>query len=760
MESNKYQKWLYPLLILLSAALIYGRSLNYGPVNWDNQLARTDTFGEGLSLGGLKQVLSASQPVREMVTAMLAPWGAKAVWLPYHLVSLAFYLGTVFFFYLTALSLLGRIDRLRGLRYWRWGALAATAIFALHPGHVEVAGWVSGQKDALLGFFYLASFYFYIRSETPSRREIIFSLVLYLLALGSKPTAVTLPLTLALFDWTFRRPWLAEGFLKKRLTLYLAYLFPALAAIVLFLFTSTNLGFDLSFSDLYFRLGKITGAICFSALKLLFPVNLCLRYAGFRFEGLADPGLCLYHAAAGALIYWTYRAFRRDKPWAFFILWGLRALLPNINLTQMSIERADRYYYLSSIGYAGLAGYAVAVVAGNLAGGALIALRALFLSLLVSLGAIAYNQSGYWSDGITAWTRALNLYPDLTLARTGLGASYLRADNFDMALRTYQPLLVGRNPNTEAIKGAADISIRRGQTETAVKLLRLGLRFAPQDQDLVEGLLRIYLNRADADSAEELLSGWLAGQPDSYSGLLNLASLRRRQNRKEEAVQALEKVIQLYPNYPEVYNSLAALRVEAHDTLEAERLLEKALSLGINTKMTRLNLAALYRNSGRETEALEIYSHYGPEELDLKALEFLGAQNFAAGRLDQALDYFLRMVKRDSLMARAYNNAGVVYESLERYREADSMYRKAVELQPDYPDAVFNRGNIFRLLGDNLAALGQYRLADSLFGGADRTVVELLARTSLALGDSIGARKAVARLRQLDSMAARSGTAH
>ncbi|RLB14072.1 MAG: hypothetical protein DRG82_14485, partial [Deltaproteobacteria bacterium] len=168
--SNNKSRRFYLVLILLATALLYSRCLDYGPVNWDDALLRTQVYGEGFKPAGLVNLLKPSfsatyQPVRELVSTLLAGRAERSSWLAFHLVSLAFYLGTVIFFYLTVSLLLERVHKLRGLSTWWLGAVAATGIFALHPGHVEVAAWVLGQKDALVGFFYLGALYFYIRSS-------------------------------------------------------------------------------------------------------------------------------------------------------------------------------------------------------------------------------------------------------------------------------------------------------------------------------------------------------------------------------------------------------------------------------------------------------------------------------------------------------------------------------------------------------------------------------------------------------------------
>lgn len=78
-------------------------------------------------------------------------------------------------------------------------------LFALHPMHVESVAWVAERKDLLSAFFFLLSLISYLSyaSGTPHKRKIRFTLRLFffVLALMSKPMAVSLPLILLLLDY-------------------------------------------------------------------------------------------------------------------------------------------------------------------------------------------------------------------------------------------------------------------------------------------------------------------------------------------------------------------------------------------------------------------------------------------------------------------------------------------------------------------------------------------------------------------------------
>lgn len=76
-----------------------------------------------------------------------------------------------------------------------WGLVTA-AVFALHPVHYEAVTWVSGRFDLLVCLWMLASVLCYLRWQESVRRPWIWgtlALVMFVLGLASKETALTLP---------------------------------------------------------------------------------------------------------------------------------------------------------------------------------------------------------------------------------------------------------------------------------------------------------------------------------------------------------------------------------------------------------------------------------------------------------------------------------------------------------------------------------------------------------------------------------------
>ncbi|MDO8794576.1 MAG: hypothetical protein Q7J25_08160 [Vicinamibacterales bacterium] len=119
-----------------------------------------------------------------------------------------------------------------------WTAAAFSGgVFALLPAHVETVVWITGRVDSILALSYGATLLAYAGwRQTGDRRLFATSLLLSVVTLYSKQSALTLPATLLTFEWLFHpretrrwwarvRPWLPHaalvaGMLALRFALF------------------------------------------------------------------------------------------------------------------------------------------------------------------------------------------------------------------------------------------------------------------------------------------------------------------------------------------------------------------------------------------------------------------------------------------------------------------------------------------------------------------------------------------------------------
>jgi len=88
-----------------------------------------------------------------------------------------------------------------------WQAAFVSALFALHPLHVESVAWVAERKDVVSAFFWLITMWAYVRYvKSPEFGRYLLVLLFFVLGLMAKPMLVTLPFALLLMDyWPLER---------------------------------------------------------------------------------------------------------------------------------------------------------------------------------------------------------------------------------------------------------------------------------------------------------------------------------------------------------------------------------------------------------------------------------------------------------------------------------------------------------------------------------------------------------------------------
>ena len=178
-------------------------------------------------------------------------------------------------------------------------------LFGLHPLHVESVAWVSERKDLLCAMFFLLSIVTYMKyvsvvSNGPYSRNLIsrFCDKRYLLAIGffilallSKPMAVSLPFVLLILDWypfqrirslkTFR-----DGFVEK-LPFFALSLFSSVATVL----AQKSAGTVVSIGEIGLSARVLVAAKSIVAYlwKMMFPTNLIPLYTYQKNISILSP---------------------------------------------------------------------------------------------------------------------------------------------------------------------------------------------------------------------------------------------------------------------------------------------------------------------------------------------------------------------------------------------------------------------------------------------------------------------------------------
>jgi len=201
--TNKKYLFIIIIFLIVSSLAVLGRIAGNDFISIDDRgyITQNPNIQSGFNQQSIKWALTTSyftywHPLTwlsHMLDWQL--WGANAS--GHHVFSLFLHIGAVILLFLFLYKTTNSM----------WPSAFAAAFFALHPLRVESVAWASERKDVLSMFLGLASIYAYsFYTEKSKLFRYILCLVLFVLALMSKPTMITLPFILMLLDyWPLQR---------------------------------------------------------------------------------------------------------------------------------------------------------------------------------------------------------------------------------------------------------------------------------------------------------------------------------------------------------------------------------------------------------------------------------------------------------------------------------------------------------------------------------------------------------------------------
>src|SRR3990167_535614 len=332
----------------------------------------------------------------------------------FHIVNFGFHAGSAFLVYLILLTILrGSVKGEQDV----FIALAAGLIFLLHPFNSEVVNYITARSSVMCSFFYLFSFYCWIRFREVTNRSgffYILSLFFFILAMLTKEIAITLPAVLFLYDLYFLR---RTSFNYKE---YFPYVFLVIIPYLFYRIMVYGRIIGGSLQDFYPNLLTQPAVLLKYIQLLVFPRGLTIEHDISMSYAINDMGVILSIISLIILLAAAYFLFKRGKEWrvlSFFILWFFITLLPT-TLIPLNAKLQENRGYLAGIGFMLFTG----VIVGKLRGRIQVILLVIILFIYSIL---TIQQNGVWKDDYTLWKNALNKSPSSARVHDNLGLAYI-----------------------------------------------------------------------------------------------------------------------------------------------------------------------------------------------------------------------------------------------------------------------------------------------------------------------------------------------
>jgi Tfp pilus assembly protein PilF len=474
---------------------------------------------------------------------------------------------------------------------WRPAVLAA--LFALHPLHVESVAWISERKDVLSAFFWLLGLGAYVRyARIPSTGRYLLVTGAMILALLSKPMAVTFPCTLLLLDfWPLRR-WPGRAwkslFIEKLPLFAVAALHSVLTFVVQ---SSTGAGQYGERFPFGARLGNAIISYARYLGKTFWPDGLSPMYfhPGY-WPTVLVAGATLGLAAVTIVIWWH----RRTRPWLIFgWLWFLGTLVPVIGLVQVGAQSmADRYMYVPILGVFTLVVWQFArlVHLWPRTRGVLIAATA---SILLTFGIVTGRQVKTWNNSIALYQHSIDEGEDNAAVRYLLAIALQAAGRPQAEVVAQFQHALERQPDyVNALTQLAIVALSSQRMDEARTLIEQTVRLEPANPGLHANLGAYWRRAGRPDEAIRHFEHVLQLDPKSSGAHLELGQIRLEKNEAEAGRAHYEIRARLDRWNPEAQADYGTLLCNLRRLDEARRYLERALWLRPDFPRARQNLDA------------------------------------------------------------------------------------------------------------------------------------------------------------------------
>ncbi|HLZ35091.1 MAG TPA: tetratricopeptide repeat protein, partial [Nitrospira sp.] len=328
-----------------------------------------------------------------------------------------------------------------------WTAL----LFMIHPIQTEAVTYISGRASSLMACFYLLALALYDdavlrrRHGATHRQYLLGALLSFVLALGSKETAMTFPVALLLWDLLIRRLDLRDlptTFVSRHLPFWLV-LIAASAWASWHPRYSMLAQFSLEIRPLGDHLVSQLNAVTYALLLLFCPWKLNFDHDLPVLHSLVEWPLPIDLLVLVGLAMAAVLTVRRFPLFSFGIGWFFLQLLPT-SLIPRNDLLSERNLYLPSIGLL----LAVVMFGSSLVQWLttvcpqprVIRLGSSGLAVLLALAlcTLTYQRNVLYSDPVLLWSDTIEKSPHKARPHNNLGHAYALRDDWERALQEFR----------------------------------------------------------------------------------------------------------------------------------------------------------------------------------------------------------------------------------------------------------------------------------------------------------------------------------
>jgi protein O-mannosyl-transferase len=523
-------------------------------------------------------------------------------------------------------------------------------LFAINPLNTETVTYISGRASGMAGFFYLLSILFFILGSLKkfSGKTLLFNafaLIAFTAALLSKETSLTLPAVLILYDLCFMKSAHWVSFKNRIVLLYLPIVF-SLFTLLSFLpsmqlMIKTWAGkFDLNYSLAQTQIIGYAFKLCFFPINLIFDYDFTNNW--FISDSLKWLPVLIWIILVAIIL-------KNLKKLSCILTFSIFWFILTISITNSFLPRADllseRNLYLPSIG-------PLLLISCNLyhflfKQRSLPLRQGLTLILLIVAiqSSLTIKRNTSYRSNIDLWEDTLKKSPSDLKVLHNLSHFYLEKKNNEKALVTL-------------------VKLSRSNASAFYK------SFAHSN------LGSIHAQNKNFDLAEKEFNKAIQADPSIPLGFLNLGTYYASKGLHQKAKPLLEMAQNRYDKYRWGYSIPASLIFS----------------------LARVNFElGLFSDAEKSLKQFLIKMPESPDGLLLQ-----GKVYQQMGKINFAIASYRKIKGNPEIEAKASNNLGLIYLSLDQPQKALLEFERSLRTNPKLADTHYNLGRLIIDLKGNI----------------------------------------------------------
>lgn len=305
-----------------------------------------------------------------------------------------------------------------------------------------------------------------------------------------------------------------------------------------------------------------------------------------------------------------------------------------------------------------------------------------------ALAGDAYLRLGDSQAAEASFTRAVAIKPDDPRAATMQAMAQIGRGDASGAVSQLEALSA-KSADTYADRALLSTHLKRGDVSAALTAATTLVKKSPGDASALEILGRVQVARKDYTAARAAFDEARKLDPALMSVTIALAGIEVLEDKPDQARRRLEDSIKANPASPYPRQALAELKLrKGAPVAEVAALLDEAIKLSPTDVDLRLQRIELSLQKRQFKEALSVAQNaVSAMPNDTRVLEAAGRAQMEAGNVEQAVNTYRRLIGLDPKAVLPYLRLANVYQAAGKRKDAEVILRKALDVQPDLPQA-------------------------------------------------------------------------